>query len=54
MVKLMNLSESNTKYLGACTKGATAETSLRRQPNADEFAKQRAFSFKTTYMKKLI
>ncbi|QNK85595.1 hypothetical protein HOO31_03025 [Aliarcobacter cryaerophilus] len=52
--KAHKLSESDTKYLGACTKGATAETSLRRQPNADEFAKQRAFSFKTTYMKKLI
>lgn len=48
------LSESDTRYLGACTKGATAATSFRRQPNSEQPAKQRAFSFKTTYMKSLI
>lgn len=52
--KAHKLSESDTKYLGACTKGATALTSLRRQPNSEELAKQRAFSFKTKYMKSLI
>lgn len=44
------LSEADTYYLGACTKGATATTSLRQQPNSDTPAKQRAFCFKTSYM----
>ncbi|WP_417334593.1 MutH/Sau3AI family endonuclease [Halarcobacter sp.] len=48
------LSESDTLYLGACTKGATAATSLRTQPNSEILAKQRAFSFKTKYMKELL
>jgi DNA mismatch repair protein MutH len=49
-----NLSESDTKYLGACTKGSTAEKSFRKQPNNEKLAKQRAFSFKTSYMKELL
>lgn len=48
------LSESDTLYLGACTKGATAASSLRKQANSTTLAKQRAFSFKTKYMKKLV
>jgi len=48
------LSESDTKYLGACTKGSTAAKSFRKQPNSDILAKQRAFSFKTAYMKILL
>lgn len=52
--KAHKLSESDTKYLGACTKGATAATSFRKQPNSEDPAKQRAFSFKTKYMKSLI
>ncbi|QNM91957.1 MutH/Sau3AI family endonuclease [Aliarcobacter cryaerophilus] len=52
--KAHKLSESDTKYLGACTKGAKAATSFRKQPNSEELAKQRAFSFKTKYMKSLI
>lgn len=52
--KAHELSESDTIYLGACTKGATAATSLRRQPNSDIPAKQRAFSFKTKYMKEVL
>lgn len=48
------LSESDTIYLGACTKGATAVKSLRTQPNNTEKAKQRAFSFKTQYMRELL
>lgn len=48
------LSESDTKYLGACTKGSTAAKSLRKQPNNDVLAKQRAFSFKTQYMRELL
>ncbi len=46
------LSESDTLYLAACTKGATAEKSLVSQeyyaPN--RMAKKRAFSFKPSYM----
>jgi len=48
------LSESDTKYLGACTKGSTAIKSLRRQPNNRTLAKQRAFSFKVQYMRELL
>ena len=48
------LSESDTVYLGACTKGSTAIKSLRTQPNNTEKAKQRAFSFKSQYMKELL
>ena len=48
------LSESDTKYLGACTKGSTAIKSLRRQPNNSTLAKQRAFSFKIQYMRELL
>ncbi len=47
------LSESDTKFLGACTKGAN-QTSLRQQPNSPVFAMQRAFSFKSQYMKLLL
>lgn len=48
------LSESDTKYLGACTKGSTAATSFRKQPNSPLLAKQRAFSFKIQYMRELL
>ena len=47
--KAHELSESDTLYLGACTK--SADSSVRRgQPFSDEPAKPRAFSFKTSYM----
>lgn len=49
--KAEDLSESLTSYLGACTKGATAEKSLATQyypPHAK--AKKRAFCFKRSYM----
>jgi len=49
-----NLSEGDTKFLGACTKGSTALKSLRSQPNNSKQAKQRAFSFKTQYMRELL
>ncbi|MFR4652266.1 MAG: Sau3AI family type II restriction endonuclease [Phascolarctobacterium sp.] len=48
--KAHELSEGDTLYLGACTKGATAVTSIREQPFSDIKAKQRAFCFKTSYM----
>ena len=48
------LSESDTQYLGAATKGATAATSLRTQPFSDTMAKQRAYSLKSQYLTKLL
>lgn len=45
------LSEGDTKYLGACTKGASAKTSYKPQfYNKDVLAKRRAFSLKQHYM----
>lgn len=45
------ISESDTKYLGACTKGQTASKSLRPQYYNDSVpAKKRAFSLKQSYM----
>lgn len=49
-----NLSEADTMYLGACTKGATAVTSLRSQPFSDIKAPQRAFCLKNSYMTQLV
>jgi len=48
--KAHEISEADTMYLGACTKGATALSSFREQPFSDLKAKQRAYSFKTTFM----
>ncbi|NYV27625.1 restriction endonuclease [Streptobacillus felis] len=50
--KAHELSESDTMYLGACTKGATAKSSLVPQYyNKQVKAKKRAFSLKQSYMK---
>ncbi|WP_042470585.1 Sau3AI family type II restriction endonuclease [Bacillus ndiopicus] len=43
------LSEGDTQYLGACTKGANKST-VRQQPYSDILAPQRAFSLKQSYM----
>ncbi|PNZ02573.1 Sau3AI family type II restriction endonuclease, partial [Staphylococcus muscae] len=51
--KAHELSESHTTYLSACTKGKSA-SSMRKQPNSDVLAKQRALSFKTGYMSSLL
>jgi DNA mismatch repair protein MutH len=48
--KAHELSESDTTYLSASTKGSTAEKSFREQPNSASRAKQRAFSLKASYM----
>lgn len=49
--KAHELSESDTLYLGACTKGSTAESSFRPQYyNRDVLAKTRNFCFKQSYM----
>lgn len=47
--KADELSESDTNYLGACTKGANAN-SLRDQPFSSQMAMQRAFCLKNSYM----
>lgn len=46
------ISEGDTMYLGACTKGANAKT-VRPQPFSDIPAKQRAYSLKQSYMTSL-
>ncbi len=52
--KAHELSEGDTFYLGACTKGATALKSLRDQPFNKTKAKQRAYSLKQGYVNHII
>tara|TARA_Y100000815_G_C13332196_1_gene496454 strand:+ start:956 stop:2356 length:1401 start_codon:yes stop_codon:yes gene_type:complete len=52
--KAHELSEGDTFYLGACTKGSTAAKSMREQPFNNEKAKQRAFSLKQGYVNHII
>lgn len=47
------LSEGDTLYLAACTKGATA-ASVRQQPFSELPAKQRAYSLKSSYMTQIL
>lgn len=47
--KAHEISEGDTMYLAACTKGANA-SSVRKQPLSDIPAKQRAYSLKSSYM----
>ncbi|MDP2188337.1 MAG: Sau3AI family type II restriction endonuclease [Sphingobacteriaceae bacterium] len=51
--KAHELSEGDTLYLAACTKGANAQ-SLRQQPHSPIPAKQRAFSLKQGYVNHII
>jgi DNA mismatch repair protein MutH len=51
--KAHELSEGDTFYLGACTKGASAK-STRQQPFSEISAKQRAFSLKQGYVNHII
>ncbi|MBE6139201.1 MAG: DUF2764 family protein [Firmicutes bacterium] len=51
--KAHEISEGDTMYLGACTKGVNA-SSKRKQPFSDILAKNRAFCFKTSYMTQLV
>lgn len=51
--KAHEISEADTMYLGACSKGANA-LSLRKQPFSDILAMQRAFCFKNSYMTQLV
>ena len=52
--KAHELSEGDTFYLGACTKGSTALKSLRDQPFNEVKAKQRAYSLKQGYVNHII
>lgn len=52
--KAHELSEGDTFYLGACTKGSTALKSFRDQPFNGEKAKQRAYSLKQGYVNHII
>lgn len=47
--KAHEISERDTLYLAACTKGASSE-SVQKQPFSDIVAKQRAYSLKSSYM----
>ncbi len=51
--KAHELSEGDTFYLGACTKGARGGN-LRKQPYNTELAKQRAYSLKQGYVNHII
>lgn len=51
--KAHELSEADTMYLGACTKGTNSQT-VRMQPFSDIKAKQRAFCLKQSYMTVLV
>ena len=44
------ISEGDTLYLGACTKGSTAATSMQVQPHSDIKARGRALCFKSCYI----
>ena len=47
------ISEADTLYLGACTKGANKE-SVREQPFSEILDKQRAYCLKSSYMTNLV
>lgn len=47
------ITEGDTLYLAACTKGANA-SSVRKQPFSEIPAKQRAYSLKSTYMTQIL
>lgn len=47
------ISEADTTYLAACTKGANGEA-VRLQPFSEVLAKQRAFCFKSSYLTHII
>ena len=51
--KAHEISEADTMYLGACTKGVNS-LSVRKQPFNDIPAMQRAFCFKVSYMTQLV
>lgn len=52
--KADQISEADTMYLGACTKGADANSSYRIQPGSNVPAKQRAYCLKQSYLNTII
>lgn len=52
--KAHELSEGDTFYLGAVTKGSKAGAEMRQQPFSDILAPQRAYSLKPTYLGSII
>lgn len=53
--KAHELSEGDTYYLGACRKGkGGSDEKLKKQPFSDILAKSRAFSFKPSYVNRII
>ena len=51
--KAHEISEADTMYLAACTKGVNKE-SIKKQYNSDVLAMQRAYSLKTSFMTHLL
>lgn len=51
--KAHEISEGDTLYLAACTKGANA-SSVREQPCSSQLAKQRAYSLKASYITQIL
>ncbi len=47
--KAHEISEGDTLYLGACTKGTNRASSMQKQPFSNELAPGRALCFKTSY-----
>ena len=52
--KAHELSERNTTYLGACTKGEGHNKDFTSQPFSDIKAKRRAYSLKATFINRII
>ena len=52
--KAHEISEGDTLYLAACTKGSKAGAEMRVQPNSKELAPQRAYSIKSKYVNAII
>ncbi len=52
--KAHELSEGDTFYLAACTKGSKAGAEMREQPYSTEKAPQRAYSIKSKYINSII
>ena len=49
-----DISEGDTLFLGACTKGTKGQANKRKQYNSDELADQRAYSLKSAYVNSII
>lgn len=52
--KAHEISEGDTLYLAACTKGSRAGAEMRTQPQSKELAPQRAYAIKSRYVNTII